>query len=78
MTPQTILQDVCQKYGISKKDLVSKSRNPYFVKARREATFLLREKLSLTFPYIGQLLNQDHTTAIYNFRKLTNYDKPKS
>ena len=76
--PQDILKHICQKYGITLSELRNRNRSSHYVRARREATFILREELKLSFPHIGRLLKQDHSTCIYNFRKFTKTNESKS
>lgn len=45
------------------KDILSGNRSMHIVRARRALTGKLRE-LGMSYPMIGLLLNQDHTTCI--------------
>lgn len=59
-----IIQDVIEKYGISVADILGSSRQPYLIKARHEACYLIAENTNMAIAAIGRLLNKDHTTIM--------------
>ena len=74
--PKDIIKSVCKRYGITLKELNS-NRISYYIKAKREIIFLLRTE-GLPYSYIGKLLNLDHSSCIYHFKKFTKKnDTPK-
>jgi chromosomal replication initiator protein len=61
-----IIKTVASFYEISPLDLVNRSRKKEIAESRQVAMFLLRDMLSLSYPYIGRKLGRrDHTTAMY-------------
>jgi chromosomal replication initiator protein len=70
-TPKKIIQVVASFYDLKEKDLLSPSRRKEIVKPRQIITYLLRENLKCSFPYIGQKIGgKDHTTALHAYRKI--------
>ncbi len=66
----SIINSVSENYGISIDDLMGKKRNSELVLPRHFVMYLLREKLGLSFPYIGKITKKDHTTAMHAYRKI--------
>jgi len=72
VTPNQIIKVVAEFYDVSPFDLVNRSRKKEIAEARQVAMYLLRETLSLSYPYIGKRLGKrDHTTAIYAYEKIS-------
>lgn len=68
-----ILRAVADFYEVSVGDLIGRSRKQEIVEPRQVACYLLRNMLSLSYPYIGEKLGKrDHTTAIHAFEKISN------
>jgi len=66
-----ILSVVAERYNIRLEDLLGKSRKKELVFPRHLAAYLLREKLSLSFPQIAKILGKkDHTSTMYAYRKI--------
>jgi len=71
LTISQVIKTICDFYNIEEKDLFEKTRKKEVVKPRQIAMFLMREDLSLSYPYVGQKFGQmDHTTIIYAYRKI--------
>lgn len=61
---QVIVREVCEKYGISKLDLISARRAVPYTHARHEAMYRMRHETPLSLPQIGKKLGgRDHTTV---------------
>ena len=58
------------------KEVFEKIRKRKVIAERGKAIVKLRDKFNLSFPWIGRILKQDHTTVMYRYQKLTGY-KPK-
>ena len=58
-----ILEAVCQKFRLSRDEILGRGRTAYVVEARREAAQRLRET-GLTLQAIGRILNRHHATII--------------
>jgi len=65
-----IIKSVVEFYGISATDIVGKIRKKEIVEPRQVAMYLLRDILDMSYPYIGEKLGKDHTTAIHAVRKI--------
>ncbi len=73
INPNQVIRAVADFYEISVTDLIGRSRKQEVVEPRQIACYLLRNMLSLSYPYIGEKLGKrDHTTAIHAFEKISN------
>jgi len=71
ISPNKIIENVCNFYNVSRKDVLSKSRKKELVFPRQVAMYLLREELNLSLTSIGvKLGNKDHTTVGYACEKI--------
>ncbi len=66
-----ILKSVADFYNITVPDLITRGRKKEVVEPRQVAMFLLRDILEMSYPYIGEKLGRDHTTAIHAVDKIT-------
>jgi len=65
-----ILKAVAEFFNITVEDLVSHNRRKEVVEPRQIAIYLLRDISELSYPYIGEKLGRDHTTAIHSYEKI--------
>jgi chromosomal replication initiator protein len=65
-----ILKAVAEFFSITVEDLVSHNRRKEVVEPRQIAIYLLRDISELSYPYIGDKLGRDHTTAIHSYEKI--------
>lgn len=65
-----VLGSVAEFFNISVEDLIEKGRKKEVVEPRQIAMYLLREILDMSYPYIGEKLGRDHTTAIHAVLKI--------
>ena len=65
-----ILKAVAEFYNISLETMTSSNRRKEIVEPRQVAMYLLREISDLSYPYIGEKLGRDHTTAIHAYEKI--------
>lgn len=72
VTDKQIIKTVSDFFNITPEDLLSHKRNKEIVEPRQIAIYLLREILDLSYPYIGEKLGRDHTTAIHAYEKINN------
>ncbi len=69
--PDQVIKAVADYFEISPADIASRSRKQQLVECRQIAAYLLRELLSLSYPFIGEKLGKrDHTTVIYACEKI--------
>ncbi|MDP2598703.1 MAG: chromosomal replication initiator protein DnaA [Candidatus Liptonbacteria bacterium] len=65
-----ILKSVADFFNITIEDLVSHNRRKEVVEPRQIAMYLLRDISELSYPYIGEKMGRDHTTAIHSYEKI--------
>ena len=79
ITPQLIIDTVCEQYGAKKDDIISKKRQAEIVLPRQIIMYLCREYTEASLEEIGKLLGKkDHTTVISGInkiKKLTTFDE---
>ncbi|MBI5220469.1 MAG: chromosomal replication initiator protein DnaA [Candidatus Liptonbacteria bacterium] len=66
-----VIGAVADFYNIPTTDLIGRCRRKEIVEPRQVTMFLLRDILGLSYPYIGEKMGRDHTTAIHSFEKIT-------
>jgi chromosomal replication initiator protein len=72
ITPDSILREVADYYGVDLKTLQGRGRSRNIVGPRQVAMYLLREETEASLVDIGQLLGgRDHTTVMYGYEKIT-------
>jgi len=72
VTDAQILKSVAEFFNITFEDLISHNRRKEIVLPRQIAMYLLRDMLELSYPYIGEKMGRDHTTAIHSYEKINN------
>lgn len=76
LTPDTIINAVCEYFNITKTDLVGKKKNKEIVEPRMIAIYLINELLGLPLVVIGKYFGgRDHTTIIHARDKITDQMK---
>jgi chromosomal replication initiation ATPase DnaA len=60
----SIINKVCIKYEVSKKELFTKTRTTDIVRARNIIHNILSEKYKMSLSDIGRIFGQDHTTVL--------------
>jgi chromosomal replication initiator protein len=66
-----LLECLANLYDITSADILGKSRKAHISEARMIFIYLMRH-LGYSTTYLGELLNRDHTTMIYNTRTFDN------
>ncbi len=70
LTPEFILSEVANEFGLTVETLKSKSRGRKIVTARQMSVYLIRNILGVNFKNIASLLNRnDHSSANYMYKK---------
>ncbi len=64
LTPNRIIQEVAEFYGIHKDDLMGKSQSRDCVLPRQIAMHLIRQEIKISYLKIGYLFERDHSTVI--------------
>lgn len=71
ISPEKIIEIVCDFYNVSKKEILSNTRKKEVVLPRQVIMYLLREEVNLSLPSIGiKIGNKDHTTVGYACEKI--------
>ncbi len=71
ITPQLIIDTVCEQYGTKKDDILSKKRNSEIVLPRQIIMYLCREHTDASLEEIGKVLGKkDHTTVMSGINKI--------
>jgi chromosomal replication initiator protein len=65
-----ILKVVAEFFNITINDILSHNRRKEVVEPRQIAIYLLRDISDLSYPYIGDKMGRDHTTAIHSYEKI--------
>lgn len=60
---------VAESYGVTVPQIAGTRTWRKLAHPRQMLACLCRDALGMTFPQIGQLMKQDHTTAMYGWRK---------
>ena len=69
-TPSLIISQVCKFYSVDEVGLRGTQRSKSFAEARQVAMYLVRKLTNLSLPDIGKEFGKDHSTALYNIRKV--------
>jgi chromosomal replication initiator protein len=72
-----ILKAVAEFFNVTIADMISHNRRKEIVEPRQIAMYLLRDISELSYPYIGEKMGRDHTTAIHSYEKI-NYEINKN
>lgn len=70
-TSDMILHEVAEFFSIPEEKITGKARGKEVVLPRQVAEFLMREMAGMSYPEIGKVLNQHHTSVMYGIDKLT-------
>ncbi len=71
ITPQLILDTVCEHFGSKKEDIISKKRNAEIVLPRQVIMYICRAHTDASLEEIGKLLGKkDHTTVMNGINKI--------
>ncbi len=69
---EEVLTTVASFYGVTRDELLGRSRSKEMVHPRQVVMYLAREELQITLPQIGEVLGgSDHTTVMYGVEKIT-------
>ena len=60
----SVINKVCIKYEVSKKELLTKTRTKDIVRSRNIIHNILNEKYNISLSDIGRIFEQDHTTVL--------------
>ena len=69
-TPGLIISQVCKFYSVEESTLRGSQKSKGIAEARQVAMYLVRKLTTLSLPDIGKEFNKDHSTVLYNIRKV--------
>jgi len=70
ITPNRIIQEVAEYFGLRIEDILGKSQTRECVQPRQIAMHLCRSKLKMPFMKIGELFSRDHSTIISGVKQI--------
>ena len=71
ITPDYILNVVCEEFGVSPEDMRSSRRNQEIVTPRHIFMYLCRQIIDMTYEDIAKyLMKKDHTTVIHGYKRV--------
>ncbi len=68
--PDQIIDLLCDRMNIARKDLIGKSRKADFITPRHLCMFLLHDVLAIPKSQIGRIFSAQHTTVIHGINKI--------
>jgi chromosomal replication initiator protein len=72
LSPEQIISAVAQYYGLSKEEMVGRSRRRAVSTPRQLCMYLIREETTTSLPQIGKLLGgRDHSTVSHGYEKIS-------
>ena len=74
-----IILEVSRTYNVSESAILSNRKTSSLVLARQVAMYIARETTDMSFKQIGESFGKDHSTVLYNVKKIENFlkDKPR-
>ena len=69
-TPSLIISQVCKFYSVDEATLRGSQKSKGIAEARQIAMYLIRKLTNLSLIDIGKEFNKDHSTVLYNIRKV--------
>ncbi len=69
-TPSLIISQVCSFYSVEETVLRGSQKTRGIAEARQAAMYLVRKLTNLSLPDIGKEFGKDHTTVLYNIRRV--------
>ena len=69
-TPSLIISQVCKFYSVDETVMRGTQKSKGIAEARQVAMYLVRQLTNLSLPDIGQEFGKDHSTVLYNVRKV--------
>ncbi len=69
-TPALIISQVCKFYSVDEAVLRGTQKSKGIAEARQVSMYLIRKLTNLSLPDIGKEFGKDHSTVLYNIRKV--------
>ena len=64
-----IIKEEVKRYRISLDYLLSDTKTKHLVNIRHYIIWRARTETGISFPHLGQMLNRDHTSVLYAYKK---------
>ena len=74
---ERIFRFVCGWFGVTKDEILSKSRRRVLVDARTVWCYAMRCHTNLTLPELGRRIERTHVTVMYHVAKGGEYEKDR-
>ena len=72
LNSKKIIDKTAKYFGVSKEDILGKSRQKDINHARQTACYLMKYELKMSFPQIGKEFSRDHSTIMNGVSKIEN------
>lgn len=69
-TPQQLIEDVAERYGVTPDDILSKKRTQTVADARALVCYFLLKHLHMSSTEVGNAINRNHATALHSIQKV--------
>lgn len=66
-----IIKAVAEFFNVAPEELVRRNRKKEVVEPRQIVMYFMRDILEMSYPYIGEKMGRDHTTAIHAVEKIS-------
>jgi chromosomal replication initiation ATPase DnaA len=67
---EEIILRACEVFKIPREELLGWTRSRYLIRRRHALFYVLRTLTGLSYPEIGQVVDFDHTTVLYAYKKV--------
>lgn len=74
---EKIIAEVARTYNVSESDILSNRKTASLALARQVSMYIARETTELSYKAIGEKFGKDHTTVLYNVKKIEDFLKDK-
>lgn len=64
-----LLRAVAEAHGLEPEQIASSLRTPVVVAARQHYAWELRQRTGMSYPWIGEAMKVDHSTALHNIKR---------
>ena len=70
ISPDQVVKAVAEFFHVTIEDMTGRRRQKEVVEPRQICMYLLRDIMNLSYPFIGNRMGRDHTTAIHAYEKI--------
>lgn len=74
---EKIISEVSRTYNVSENDILSNRKTANLALARQVAMYIAKETTNLSYQAIGEAFKKDHSTVLYNVKRIQEFLKDK-